>query len=151
MHDLPEGPYFDWVGNIATAINRWRVSIPELLLYTDYQKALRQFPPSAAEYTCFDPKESILTYTKLEDDCIRKGTWREDSKNKWSQFKEDVGKLICPQPACKLSGLDWSPELAASASEVVERLSGCNVWAHNVKESLYDTTYLESIATFVDE
>jgi len=48
----------------------------------------------------------------------------------------------------ELSGLDWSPELSSSASEVVERLSGCNVWAHNVKDNIYDTDYLETIAVF---
>ena len=90
-----------------------------------------------------------MTYSDLEEECKRKGVWREDAINKWDQFKVDV-ELICPSATCELSGLEWSEELAASASDLVSRLSGCNVWAHNVKDSLYETSYLESLATFAD-
>lgn len=84
MHDLPEGPYFDWVGNIATAINRWRVDISGLKTYHDAQKTLRQFKGTDSEYTCFDSREEIISYgAELNDECKRKGVWREDAINKW--------------------------------------------------------------------
>ena len=148
MHDLPEGPYFDWVGNIATAINRWRISITDLKAYHNGQKTLRQLKTPDTEYTCFDTKEEVVSYgADINEECKRKGVWREDAIGKWAQFIVDVD-LVCP--ACSLSGFEWSEELAASASELVSKLSGCNVWAHNVKNSLYETSYLESIATFAD-
>lgn len=85
MHDLPEGPYFDWVGNIATAINWWRVSINELIDYhEDVQQANWQFQNTGNEmYTCFDTQEEIDSYSDLDEECKWKGVWREDAENKW--------------------------------------------------------------------
>lgn len=89
----------------------------------------------------------MVTDFDIEDDCKRVGLWREDANNKWDQFLIDLDLSIGDN---ELSGLDWSEELSASASNIVERLSGCNVWAHNVMENLYETSYLESLAVFAD-
>jgi len=96
----------------------------------------------------------IETYESY-DECKWKGVWREAADDKWDDFEEDLDLILewddnAEVYDIELSGLDWSSELSASASNLVEKLSGCNVWAHNVRDNLYDTDYLESIAEFKD-
>lgn len=97
----------------------------------------------------------IESYDETSEECKWKGVWREGSNDKWDHFEEDLDLILNLDDGnadndIELSGLDWSAELSASASNLVEKLSGCNVWAHNVRDNLYDTDYLESIAEFKD-
>lgn len=84
-------------------------------------------------YTCYDPIEEIIKAKKINDD-------DEDVywTCKWRGIKRNEAL-----PSMEYPDLEWSDELAVSASWYIEENSGCNTYLNNLIDDGEENHYLD--------
>lgn len=150
--ELPNTPYFDRITHLLHWVNRFRGDPEELSDYSTDQNAARtiaDFNSKTNTYMCWDNFEDIDS-TK----CDNIGLWKH-GKDSIVQFQDYVddntgSENYVLRRSNSTDSLLWSDALGRSASDYIDQLDGCSVWAPNLKDDGNMHDQLRNYAQFDD-